>query len=226
MSTFNILRKSKLEESFRVNAIKNMFDLQISEVNETFNGDITLSDDWLIGVIYGASGTGKTTIANEIFGKPFVKNYRSNSVIDDFSKSIEIKKITETLNSVGFSSVPSWLKPYSVLSTGEKMRVDLASAILETPGNDIIIFDEYTSVVNREVAKIMSIALAKTIRRMNRKIILVSCHDDVLDYLEPDWEFNTNEMKLLKKKDKDQKSNCEFTNHQQRTGDCLASIII
>jgi len=226
MSTFNILRKSKLQNTFRINAIKNMFDLSVSEIAENFVGEITLADDWSIGVIYGASGTGKTTISKEIFGKSFEKKYTANSVIDDFGEKIDLQKITQTLNSVGFSSVPSWLKPYSVLSTGEKMRVDLASAILETPENEIIIFDEYTSVVNREVAKIMSVALSKTTRRMKRKIILVSCHDDILDWLEPDWEFNTNKMELLKKNGKDQKSISKYTNPQQATGKCLANIII
>lgn len=226
MSAFNILRKSKLKDTFRVNAIKNMFDLSVPEIIETFKGEITLPEDWSIGVIYGASGTGKTTIVNEVFGKPNEKKYVANSVIDDFSKNIDLQKITQVFNSIGFSSVPSWLKPYSVLSEGEKMRVDLASAILETPENDIIIFDEFTSVVNREVAKIMSMALHKSIKRMKRKIILVSCHDDILDWLEPDWEFNTNKMELLKKNGKDQKSISKYTNPQQATGKCLANIII
>ena len=42
-----------------------------------------------------------------------------------------VSDITNAFNSVGFSSPPSWLKPYSVLSNGQKMRVDLARSILE-----------------------------------------------------------------------------------------------
>ena len=45
-------------------------------------------------------------------------------------ENIETKDIEKMFYSVGFGSVPSWLKPYNVLSNGEKMRVDLARALL------------------------------------------------------------------------------------------------
>lgn len=96
--------------------------------------------------------------------------------------------------SVGFGSVPSWLKPYSVLSNGEKVRADLARAMLE---KDFIVFDEFTSVVDRQVAKVASIAIHKAIKRLEKKFIAISCHYDILEWLEPDWVFDTNEMKCF-----------------------------
>src|SRR5262245_6402655 len=42
-----------------------------------------------------------------------------------------IKDLTRLLTAVGLGSVPTWLKPYQVLSTGEKFRADLARALLE-----------------------------------------------------------------------------------------------
>lgn len=109
-------------------------------------------------------------------------------------QNYEVNEITKIFNSVGFATVWSWLKPYNVLSTGEKMRVDLARAILEK--RDLIVFDEFTSVINREVAKTGSFALQKSIRKMNKKFIALSCHYDIIDWLEPDWIFCTDDMKF------------------------------
>lgn len=50
-----------------------------------------------------------------------------------------------------------------------------------------MIFDEFTSVVDREVAENLSMSLAKTVRAENMQFIAVSCHNDICDWLEPDW---------------------------------------
>lgn len=227
MPHFDIIKKSNPKESFRVASVKGIFDLQSSSVSEHFVGDINLEGlEWNIGVIYGASGTGKSTITKELFGKDIFCNfdYKSESVIDDMPKQKSVSDITKMFNSVGFSSPKSWLKPYSVLSNGEKMRVDLANALLQE--KDLIVFDEYTSVVNREVAKIGSYALQKTVRKQGKKFIAVSCHSDILDWLEPDWTFCTDTMTFEIVKKKDQASMFRYTKQQMPVGKCLANIII
>ena len=192
MPSFDIIKKTDLSNSFRVNAIKGKFDLQDNNIKEQFIGDIDLSKDWNIGVICGHSGTGKTTIANNLFDINKIINYNNEAIIDNMPENKSLDEITAMFNSVGFSSPYSWLKPYSVLSTGEKMRVDLAYFLLQD--NDIIVFDEFTSVVDRNVARITSMAVSKTIKRAKKKFIAVSCHSDIIEYLEPDWVFNTNNM--------------------------------
>lgn len=197
MPNFNIVRQSNFEESFRVASVKGQFDLNIGKIKEHFQGELPIEDfDWNVGVIYGASGTGKSTIAKELFEDDYIKNlnYSEKSIIDEMPKEYEVNEITKIFNSVGFATVWSWLKPYSVLSTGEKMRVDLARVILEK--RKLIVFDEFTSVVNREVAKAGSFALQKAIRKMNKKFIAISCHKDILEWLEPDWTFCTDTMKF------------------------------
>ena len=72
------------------------------------------------------------------------------------------------------------------------MRVDLARALLED--RDVIVFDEYTSVVDRDVAKVCSLAVNKAIRNQNKKFIAVSCHDDIIEWLQPDWVYDTNQQ--------------------------------
>lgn len=194
MPHFNIIKKNKPDLTFRVNSIIGKFDLQSDEVVEQFKGNIDLPNKWKIGLIVGKSGSGKTTIAKQLFEDFYITKfeYSSKSILDDMPKNSTITEITNAFNSVGFSSPPSWLKPYSVLSNGQKMRVDLARAILET--NKMFVFDEFTSVVDRNVAKIGSFAIQKAIRKSNKRFIAVGCHYDVEDWLMPDWVFNTDTM--------------------------------
>ena len=136
------------------------------------------------------------------------------------------QEITKTFNSVGFATVWSWLKPYHVLSNGEKMRVDLAKAILNE--NDLIVFDEFTSVVDRTIAKTSSFAIQKAVKKLNKKFVAVACHYDIIDWLEPDWIYNTDEQRFFfaQTNTKDQKSNLKFINVLQKNGVYLKNIII
>lgn len=225
MQDFNIVRKSDIDKTFRVAQIMGDFDVQESHAEEKFVGKIEFPDQWSIGVIYGASGTGKTTIAKELFGDSFIKSfeYTHKSVIDDMPKDVSISEIEKTFYSVGFGSVPSWLKPYQVLSNGEKMRVDLARAYLE---NDFFVFDEFTSVVDRQVAQTSCIAIEKSIRKNNKQFIAVSCHDDILQWLQPDWVFDTNTMQMVFLTAHDLKNNLQSKVVGVNNGSILANIII
>jgi ABC-type lipoprotein export system ATPase subunit len=224
MPHFDIVKTSTPSNSFRVAKIKGLFDLQNDHNEEHFSGDIVLPEKWNIGVIVGPSGSGKTTIATELFGEDYFKEptLTGESVIDDMPESPP-DIIAHTFNSVGFSSPPSWLKPYSVLSNGEKMRVQLAYSILEN--REQIVFDEYTSVVDRNVAQIGSAAIARAIRRLDRKFVAVACHYDILEWLEPDWVFDTAQMKMVHQSFLDLKSSSTLLN-KRASGNYLESIII
>lgn len=194
MPNFDIIRKSKPNKSFRVASVIGKFDLQNEEVIEHFVGNIDLPKNWQIGLIVGSSGTGKTTIAKELFSNAYITDfdYTAECILDDMPEDKSVDEITRTFNSVGFSSPPSWLKPYSALSNGQKMRVDLAKALLSE--NQLTVFDEFTSVVDRNVAQIGSNAIQKAIRKSDKQFIAVTCHFDVEDWLLPDWVFNTDSM--------------------------------
>ncbi len=178
-------------ESFRVKQVAGMFDLPLArEASETFSAELpSLEEAWDIGAVVGPSGSGKSTIAREAFGEFLFGAHDwppDAAVIDGFGDAT-MKQITRTLTAVGFSSPPSWIKPYRVLSTGEQFRCDLARALLwDRP---LVVFDEFTSVVDRTVAKIGSAAVSKAIRRgqIAKRLVAVTCHYDVLEWLEPDW---------------------------------------
>jgi hypothetical protein len=53
----------------------------------------------------------------------------------------------------------------------------------------LVVFDEFSSVVDRNVAKVCSAAIAKGIRNGNlaNRFVAVTCHYDVAEWLAPDW---------------------------------------
>lgn len=224
MPHFDIIKENKPLNTFRVSKVEADFDVKPEHSCEHFTGDIEIPRDWNIGVIVGGSGTGKTTIAKQLFQSEYITSfeYSAQSVIDDMPKA-SVEDITKMFYAVGFGSVPSWLKPYSVLSNGEKMRVDLARALLE---RDFVVFDEFTSVVDRQVAQTACIAINKAVKRLNKKFVAVSCHYDILDWLQPDWVFDTNEMKSFFGQAHDRQKNLQSTSAVGKSGQSLSVIII
>lgn len=225
MPHFDIVKTNSPKNSYRVSKIEADFDVRPEHSSEHFIGDIAIPDEWNIGVIVGGSGTGKSTIAKEIFPDDLITGfeYSAQSVIDDMPKDCGVDEITKMFYAVGFGSVPSWLKPYSVLSNGEKMRVDLARALLE---KDFVVFDEFTSVVDRRVAQTACIAIQKAVKRAGKKFVAVSCHYDVLDWLQPDWVFDTNKMQNFFGAAHDRKSNSQSADANAESGQNLGVIII
>ena len=145
--------------------------------------------DWNIGVIYGGSGTGKTTLLKE-FGNLKDEDFDKNKALISNFDWLEPSDASLLLSAIGLSSVPTWLRPFHTLSNGEQYRANLAYKIAKANNNDVILIDEYTSVVDRDVAKSMSYALQKYIRKTNKKIVLASCHFDIMEWLMPDWTYS------------------------------------
>ena len=146
-------------------------------------------DDWNILLICGKSGSGKSTILREIYGdvKPIEYDY-DKCVISQFPRLSE-EEACDLLSSMGLSSVPTWLRKPQELSNGERARLDIAKAIYDANGG-IVVLDEYTSVVNRTAAKSMSHALQRYVRQKGLKVIIASCHFDIIEWLQCDYMFN------------------------------------
>jgi ABC-type ATPase involved in cell division/GNAT superfamily N-acetyltransferase len=191
MPRIQIRRSCPIVETPRVKQVQGIFDVAPAARSEVaWDCDVTLPDAWNVGLIVGPSGAGKSTAARELFGDRLVERWdwpADRCVLDGFPAELGIKDVTELLSSVGFSTPPAWLRPFHVLSTGEQFRVDLARTLAELP--DLAVVDEFTSVVDRQVARVGAAAVAKAVRRRGRRFVAVSCHYDILDWLDPDWVF-------------------------------------
>jgi ABC-type lipoprotein export system ATPase subunit len=193
MPSLKFVKETTIERTARVMQLEGLFEIApsvTSRVEWAVNLPIE-TFDWSIGVIVGPSGSGKSTLAKELFPKALMTDWNwdyNKSIIDSFPKTLSIKEITTLLSQVGFSSPPSWLRPFHVLSNGEQFRVSIARGIAECP--DLLAVDEFTSVVDRTVAQIGSAAISKAIRRRKQKFVAISCHYDILEWLQPDWVYD------------------------------------
>ena len=181
-----ILNDKYTEYIFEAFDIQNKDETTV-DINMNF-GDCK-NFDWNIGVIYGGSGTGKTTLLKQFGVLKSIEFDSEKALISNFDW-LEPQEATSLLSSIGLSSVPTWLRPFHTLSNGEQYRAELAYKIGKAQENEVVLIDEYTSVVDRDVAKSMSFALQKYIRRYNKKIVLASCHFDIMEWLLPDWTYS------------------------------------
>ncbi len=140
-----------------------------------------------MGLITGPSGCGKTTVARALFGVEALRDplaWGAGAVLDDFPAR-PLNEIADICQAVGFNTIPAWLRPFAVLSNGEQFRAMLARRLLETPAR--VVLDEFTSVVDRQVAKIGAHAVQKYVRAHDTQFVAISCHHDIIDWLNPDW---------------------------------------
>ena len=145
-----------------------------------------LPETFGIGAIIGPSGSGKSTLLRSINPNHVMQPEWDNtkSVISHFSTPEEG---IDRFSAVGFNSIPQMALPYDKLSNGEQFRCDLARQL----ENNALI-DEYTSVVNRDVAYSTSNAFRRYVDKNELTgIVIASCHYDILEWLRPDWVFDT-----------------------------------
>ncbi|MBN3779904.1 ABC transporter ATP-binding protein [Burkholderia sp. Ac-20345] len=186
---FQIRHRCPDPRSYRAARVKSLFNVDDGSRFE-LDAELPIDDDgWQIGVVVGPSGSGKTSIGRQI-GPIYAPEWPARKpIVDAIAPRGEFDAVTASLSAVGLGSVPTWLRPFGVLSNGEQFRAMLARLVCEAP--PIAVVDEFSSVVDRQIARIGAGAFAKAWRRTGGRVVLLSCHYDILDWLQPDWVFDT-----------------------------------
>ena len=169
------------------------FDYEIPEKVETTIPTFDAPDSanietatWGVGLIVGPSGSGKSTLLKKYYGQPRDFEWSKDAAI---ASQVDHRR----LSAVGLNSVPTWCRPYHTLSNGEAFRAEVAARL-----DNFAVFDEFTSVVDRSSAKCASHAIRRYVTQEGlRGVVFASCHYDIVEWLQPDWVFNTLTGELL-----------------------------
>jgi GNAT superfamily N-acetyltransferase len=185
-----IKREITVRRTPRIMQINGKFDLPTSTTStQEWAVDLKLPDQWSVMVIVGASMSGKSTLAAELFPDEIVnqgdwKWPKDKCIADGFPEKMSIAEITGLLCSVGFSSPPDWKKPYHTLSNGGKFRVDLARTLAERPKRAVI--DEFGSLVHEQARNVAAAAASKAVRRRGGQLVALCLYPEAVPYFEPD----------------------------------------
>jgi ABC-type lipoprotein export system ATPase subunit len=148
-----------------------------------------LPEKYNIGLIIGSSGSGKSLLLNDFGSEEYYEWKKDDAICSHFADYDEAVK---KLMGAGFNSIPMWLAPFDILSTGQKYRVNVAKTIKSNS-----VFDEFTSVIDRGTALGLSNSIQKLIRDENyENVVFASVHKDIIPYLKPDWVYNTDDKTL------------------------------
>lgn len=182
--------------------------------------------DFNILAIVGASGKGKSTLLKEFDGYKMCNKAYDNSkaIVSNFS---DPETASYKLSAVGLNSLPVWCKPRNVLSVGEGFRADIALNL-----ESYTIFDEFTSTIDRTVAKSTCNGLQKYIRKNGlTNMIFCSCHKDYIPFLKPDIVLDLDDEKVYDCRNNDlgKELPSQFMNTKEIKKNCggvLGNIII
>jgi ABC-type lipoprotein export system ATPase subunit/GNAT superfamily N-acetyltransferase len=168
--------------------IKRKYD--IADYKEAEVAIPELPQDGIV-LIVGTSGSGKSTILRSLgeHVQPRVEFY--NTVIENFSTP---ERGEELLLACGLRTIPAWFRPANTLSNGEYHRFEMAMCLDQGIGT----IDEFTSVVDRDTAKSLALSIRKFYDRRGTTdpLYIASCHRDIIDWLDPDWVYDTDLQKL------------------------------
>lgn len=142
--------------------------------------------------VVGASGSGKSTLLKEFVGYTSSNKYTydDRAIVSNFESPMVA---SERLSAVGLNSMPVWCRPRRVLSVGEGFRADLALNLYS-----YTIFDEFTSTIDRNVAKSTCNGIKRYIDEHNlHNVVFCSCHKDFIPFLQPDIVIDLDEEKVF-----------------------------
>ena len=172
MTQITVHHRSPLPNTYRAARVSSLFNVE-GDADFKISLEAPLMDrPWQIGLIKGPSGSGKSSIARALFGARRLKCANrwpgKGAIVDEITPGGSFDAVTAALSAVGLGSVPSWLRPYAALSTGEKFRADLARVLCERPG---------LFVMGQMLARIEAMLKASSSFEEFREMLLASSDD-------------------------------------------------
>lgn len=183
--------KTKIHHCHITDKVRETFTIAKKEFHTFDTHEIAqelIPADFNIGLIVGSSGSGKSLLLDD-FGTANYPIWDKRAIASHFKSYEDAEK---RLLGCGLNSIPMWLTPYGILSTGQKYRADTAKML-----NHNAVFDEFTSVIDRNTAIALSNSIQKYIRKEQLQgVVFASVHRDIIEYLKPDWMYDTDTRKL------------------------------
>jgi len=183
--------------SRRTGEVATAFGLSVEPRRVRLVGDaaVELGPGRIVAIV-GPSGAGKSTALAGLAGAfplaCFVQQVRfpaEVAVIDRVAVGESMCQTLALMTSCGLGDANLWVRPYDVLSEGERFRARLARAISlvgRDPSVAPLLCDEFCSSLDPLAAKAVSFNLRKLTSRKKLSLV-VSCLDDaVLADLQPD----------------------------------------
>jgi energy-coupling factor transporter ATP-binding protein EcfA2 len=217
--TIEIKLQSEVFDNFRCQVAANSLDIDVKKksIHHLLIKNIEIPQEWNVALIYGSSGSGKTTLVKQLFGENIfdIQINEDEPIINQMPENLTYEECANLLNGIGLNTVPCWIRPVKTLSNGQRARAEAVLLMCRAIENEIVFIDEWTSVVDRTVAKAMSLCLSKFAKRNNKKIVLLSCHYDIIEWLLPDWLIDCNKQEFILPKGEDfffnKREQIEFT---------------
>lgn len=183
MSDYRKIKKEfEIKPSQEAYIIAEAFGIESGYVNKVLNIEIP-NNLPQVTYITGESGCGKTTLLKEL---GYSKRKSMIKIPDKplFKWGDDVQKTLKLLSLVGLSDAIHFVSYYDELSDSQQYRARLFLHLLQD--NDLIILDEFLSTLDRETAKAVAYMFQKVIRKLDKKVVLATAHNDLFKYLQPD----------------------------------------
>lgn len=186
-----VYKTTIVNPSKRVLEISDAFGVGIDESHKHVIVENLIIPEFNILYLTGMSGSGKTSMLDYFkkaynFTDPKIEFESEKPIIDTIGKNTE--EALYLLNLVGLGEAFLYIKPFKVLSDGQKYRYKLAK-IIES-NQKVWCIDEFCSFLDRTTAKIVAYNTQKVARKLGVKLIVATAHDDLQEYIQADYVFN------------------------------------
>lgn len=177
------------------------FDLPFDGTCKFYPYVVPKLPEYRIMAVVGKSGSGKSTLLKSLKEKESTLNYSDDQYLAESytqkypEDEAAAKAFIGEFKEVGLNPTQCWCKKFPQLSEGEKFRALVALQLQSG-----VIFDEFTSMVDREVAKKVCTGVKRLVEKEDlHNVVVCSCHKDFIPWLQPDVIVDLDDSKVYVK---------------------------